>query len=52
MARIRPFAGLVAVLVAGSVLAACGSSSGRTGQSATTITLYSGQHEQTTAELV
>jgi iron(III) transport system substrate-binding protein len=35
-------------------LAACGSSSGSSGPagSATTITLYNGQHEQTTAKLV
>jgi iron(III) transport system substrate-binding protein len=41
----RSLVGLVAVFVAGSALAACGSSS-------KAITLYSGQHEQTTAKLV
>jgi iron(III) transport system substrate-binding protein len=51
----RLFTGIVTVLVAGSALAACGSSSGSASgdKSATpTITLYSGQHEQTTAKLV
>ena len=55
MQRFRPFVGLVAVLVAGSTLAACGSSGGggsNGGGGAETITLYSGQHEQTTAALV
>ena len=55
MHRRHPVAGLVAVLVAGSALAACGSSGGTSAggsNSGGTITLYSGQHEQTTAELV
>jgi len=51
----RPMIGLATVLLAGSVLAACGSSGGSgTGSNPgpVTITLYSGQHEQTTAQLV
>ena len=48
--RTRRFSALlVAVTVAGAVLSACGGSSGGSGQS---ITLYSGQHEQTTDSLV
>jgi iron(III) transport system substrate-binding protein len=48
----RGVAGL-AVLLAVGVLAACGSASGATGSgSAGSITLYSGQHEQTTQSLV
>jgi iron(III) transport system substrate-binding protein len=46
----RGAAGLAALLAAG-VLAACGSASGAT-SSAGSITLYSGQHEQTTQSLV
>jgi iron(III) transport system substrate-binding protein len=45
----RSGAGLAALLAAG-LLAACGSASG--GSSAGSITLYSGQHEQTTQSLV
>ena len=53
----RLLTGIVTVLVAGSTLAACGSSSSSSTSSGDksanpTITLYSGQHEQTTAELV
>jgi iron(III) transport system substrate-binding protein len=51
----RPLIGLAATLLAGSLLAACGSSSKGTtgtGTGSATITLYSGQHEQTTAKLV
>jgi iron(III) transport system substrate-binding protein len=46
----RGTAGLAALLMAGT-LAACGSGSGG-GGTAGSITLYSGQHEQTTQELV
>jgi len=46
----RGTAGLAVLLLAGG-LAACGSASGASG-SAGSITLYSGQHEQTTQELV
>jgi len=46
----RGTAGLAAALLAGG-LAACGSASGASG-SAGSITLYSGQHEQTTQSLV
>ena len=52
----RPFVGFVAV-VACAALSACGSSSHtasgpNSSATTTTLTLYSGQHEQTTAELV
>ena len=43
----RPGAACVAALLAAGLLAACGSASG-----AGSITLYSGQHEQTTQSLV
>ena len=46
----RGTAGLAVLLLAGG-LAACGSASGASG-SAGSITLYSGQHEQTTQDLV
>src|ERR1700678_2399102 len=46
----RGTAGLAVLLLAGG-LAACGSASGASG-SAGSITLYSGQHEQTTQSLV
>ena len=46
----RGTAGLAALLLAGG-LAACGTASGASG-SAGSITLYSGQHEQTTQSLV
>ncbi len=46
----RGAAGLAVLLLAGG-LAACGSASGASG-SAGSITLYSGQHEQTTQDLV
>ena len=47
----RGTAGLAVLLMAGA-LAACGSGSGGGGGSAGSITLYSGQHEQTTQSLV
>ena len=47
----RGTAGLAVLLMAGA-LAACGSGSGDGGGSAGSITLYSGQHEQTTQSLV
>jgi iron(III) transport system substrate-binding protein len=47
----RGAAGLAAALAA-SLIAACGAASGGTGSSAGSITLYSGQHEQTTQALV
>ncbi len=46
-----PPAALSIAIIAAVVLAACGSSSSSS-SSARTITLYSGQHEQTTAKLV
>ena len=50
MTRTRRIAGLVAVLLfAAGLLAGCGGSSSGSGQS---ITLYNGQHEQTTDSLV
>ena len=51
----RPLTAVLVAFVAASALSACGSSSSSksgTGKSSTTITLYSGQHEQTTAKLV
>ena len=48
----RPFVAVVVVLVGTGALAACGSSSKSAGGSSSTITLYSGQHEQTTDKLV
>jgi len=45
---VRRVAALVVVMLAGSVLVACGSPSG----SGSSITLYNGQHEQTTDSLV
>src|SRR3984957_1359002 len=47
----RGTAGLAVLLMAGA-LAACGSGSGDGGGSAGSITLYSGQHEQTTQSMV
>ena len=47
-----PFVAVVVVIVATGALAACGSSSKSAGGSSSTITLYSGQHEQTTDKLV
>jgi len=47
----RGTAGLAALL-AGGLLAACGAASGATSSGAGSITLYSGQHEQTTQSLV
>ena len=44
----RPLSGLAALCLAGGLLAACGGSSG----SAQSITLYNGQHVQTTESLV
>jgi len=49
----RPFVALGAVLLAGSVLGACATTGARNaGGTSATITVYSGQHPQTTAELV
>ncbi len=42
----------VAALLAASTLAACGTALGGSSSGANSITLYSGQHEQTTQELV
>jgi iron(III) transport system substrate-binding protein len=49
--RRRAAAGLAGLLAAG-LLAACGAASGATSSGAGSITLYSGQHEQTTQSLV
>jgi iron(III) transport system substrate-binding protein len=53
MSRSKPFA-IVAFLIAAALLSACGSSSSSSSTSSptTAITLYNGQHEQTTARLV
>jgi iron(III) transport system substrate-binding protein len=51
LAPVRAVAVLAAVLVGGSTLAACGSSSAAS-VGAATLTLYNAQHEQTTNELV
>jgi iron(III) transport system substrate-binding protein len=48
----RSFAAMATVGLAASLLAACGSSSSSTKPSAGSITVYSGQHEQTTQSLV
>jgi iron(III) transport system substrate-binding protein len=49
--RVRRGTGALAALLAVGLLAACGTASGAT-SSAGSITLYSGQHEQTTQSLV
>jgi iron(III) transport system substrate-binding protein len=48
----RMLAVTIATLCASGVMAACGGSSGGSGSSKGSITLYSGQHEQTTQSLV
>src|SRR5581483_563463 len=50
---VRPVAGCVIAVVLGSAaLAGCGSGSGGSGGGGQSITLYNGQHEQTTDQLV
>lgn len=49
---VRTVAVLAALLVGGSTLAACGSSSAGDPAGSATLTLYNSQHAQTTAELV
>ena len=48
IAKLRRLVALVCVVLVGATLAACGSS----GSASNTLTLYNGQHEQTTNELV
>ncbi len=53
MRRVRSALAAIAILVTGAAVTACGGGTGSGGSSSgPTITLYSGQHEQTTQSLV